>query len=79
MFLDFLHEYCEEKSETFPEFQTNFVLTRNIKNIRWCAAVAKNQQKITYDREIPKSGGLKHINFKKGITLYLHKNEADEE
>ena len=33
-FLDFLHEYCEEKSETFTEFLTYFVLTRTIKIIR---------------------------------------------
>ena len=29
-FLDFLHEYCEEKYETFTEVYTNFVLTRDI-------------------------------------------------
>ena len=46
---------------------TMFVLIRNIKIIRWCALVAKNQQKITYDREISvvKSGDLKYMNFKK--------------
>ena len=33
-FLDFLHEYCEEKSETFTEFEINFVLTRIIIIIR---------------------------------------------
>ena len=33
-FLDFLHEYCEEKSETFTEFSTNFVFNRNTKIIR---------------------------------------------
>ena len=63
-FLDFLHEYCEDKSETFTEFLTNFVLTRNIKIIRCCAVVAK-KQKISCDREfsIVKSGGLKYMNF----------------
>ena len=30
IFFYFLHEYCEEKSETFTEYKTNFVLTRNI-------------------------------------------------
>ena len=70
-FLDFLDEYCEEKSETYTEFLTNFVLTRNIEIIRWCAVVVKNQQKITCDREfsIVKSGGLKYMNFLKGIKL----------
>ena len=39
----------------------NLKLSQNfklIKNIRWCAVVAKNQQKITFDREfsIEKSG-----------------------
>ena len=29
----FLHEYCEEKSETFIEFQINFVVTGNIQII----------------------------------------------
>ena len=39
-------------------FKTNF--------IHWCAVVATNQQKITYDREfsIVKSGGLKYEFFK---------------
>ena len=49
------------------------VLTRNIKIIRWCAAVAKNQliHVITYDRKfsIVKSGSLKYMNFQKGIKL----------
>ena len=64
-FFYFLHEYWEEKSETFTEFLTNFVLTRNIKNICGCAVVVKKQQKITYDREfsIVKSGGLKYMIF----------------
>ena len=64
-FLDFLREYCKEKPETFTKFLTNFVSTRNIKNIPWCAVVAKNQQKITYDEEfsIVKSGDLKYMNF----------------
>ena len=64
-FFYFLREYFEEKSETFTEFWTNFVLTRTIKIILWCAVVAKNQQKITYDREfsIVNSGGLKYMNF----------------
>ena len=64
-FWDFLHEYCQEKSETFTEFKTNFVLSKNIKIIRWCALVAKNQQKIAYDREfsIVKSRRLKYMNF----------------
>ena len=46
-------------------FKYNFVLTRNIKSICWCAVVAKNEQKITYDREfsIVKSRGLKYMNF----------------
>ena len=30
---EFLHECCKEKSETFSEFYTNLVLTRNIKII----------------------------------------------
>ena len=70
-FLDFLHEYREEKSETFTEFLTNFVLSRNKKIIRWCAVVAKNQRKITYDKEFSKvkSMGLKYMNFWKGIKL----------
>ena len=50
-FLDFLHEYRKDKSETFTEFWTNFVLTTNIKIIRWCAVVAKKQQIITYDHD----------------------------
>ena len=29
-FLEFSHEYCEEKSETFTKFKTNLVPTRNI-------------------------------------------------
>ena len=43
----------------------NIVLTRTIKIICWCAVVAKNQQKITYNREfsIVKSGGLKYMKF----------------
>ena len=42
-----------------------------MKIIRWCAVSAKNQQKITYNREffIVKSGGLKYMNFQKGIKL----------
>ena len=62
-FWEFLHEYCEEKSETFTEFYTNLVLTRLIKIIRWCAVVAKNQQKITYDWEFSSKiwGGLAKI------------------
>ena len=51
-FWDFLHEYYEERSETFTEFSTNFVLIRTIKIIRWCAVVEKNQQKIAYDNEV---------------------------
>ena len=30
-FLDFLNEYCEEKSENVTEFKTNMFLTINIK------------------------------------------------
>ena len=64
-FLDFLHEYCEEKSVTFTEFLTNFVLTRRIKIIRLYAVVAMNKQKISCDREFSmvKSWGLKYIDF----------------
>ena len=66
-FLDFLHEFCEEKSKIFRIFKTNFVLIQNIKNIRWCAEVSKNQQKITFDRAFPvvKYWGLKYMNFLK--------------
>ena len=60
-FWEFLHANCEEKSETFTEFQTNLVLTRNIKIIRRYVVVVKIQQKRAYDREfsIVKSGGQK--------------------
>ena len=61
---EFFHEYSKKKSETLTEFCTILVQTRIIKVI-CCAAVAKNQQKITYDREysIAKSWDLKYMNF----------------
>ena len=66
-FVDFLHEYWKEKSETLTEFLFNLVLTWNIKIICWCAIVAKKQQKITYDSEfsIVKWGGPKIYEFLK--------------
>ena len=62
---------ARKKPETFTEFWTNFVLTRNIKIVRWCVVIAKNQHKMTYDREfsIVKSRGLKYIIFLKGNKL----------
>ena len=40
-FLDFLHEYCEEKSETFTEFYINFVLSRNIKKYSLISSICE--------------------------------------
>ena len=42
-----------------------------MKIMRWCAVVAKDRPKITYDKQfvIEKSGGLKYNFFLKGINL----------
>ena len=65
VFLQFLREYRKEIYETYIVLNKFSLITRNIRIIHRCPVVAKNQQKITYDREfsIVKSGGLKYINF----------------
>ena len=50
-FLEFLHEYCKEKSETCTKFKTSFVLTKNIKIRFWPASLVKNRHKMHYHRE----------------------------
>ena len=44
-FLEYLHEYCMEKSETCAKFQSSFVVTKNIKMCFWTAAPVKNWHK----------------------------------
>ena len=50
-FLEFLHEYCKEKSETCTQFQTNFVVTKNIKIGFWPASPWRNRHEMHYHRE----------------------------
>ena len=50
-FWEFLHEYCQEKSETCTKFLTSFVVTKNIKIGFWPAAPVKNRHKMHYHRE----------------------------
>ena len=45
----FFWNFCMEIIVKLLKKLTNFVPSRNIKTIRWCAVVAKNQQKITYE------------------------------
>ena len=56
---------ARENLKLSQNFKLIFVLSKNKKIIRWYAVVAKNQRKITYDREfsIVKSSGLKYMNF----------------
>ena len=54
------------------KFKTNLVLTRNIKRILWCVAVAKNQQYYhMIGRFDSKIWVIKYMNFQKGIKLDL--------
>ena len=50
-FLEFLHEYCKEKSETCTKFLNNFVVNKNIKIGFWPAAPVNNRHKIHCHRE----------------------------
>ena len=50
-FWDFRHEYCKGKSETCTQFETSFVVTKNIKIGFRPAAPVKNQHKMHYHRE----------------------------
>ena len=50
-FLEFLHEYCKEKSETCTKPQTSFVVTKNIEIGFWPASLVKIRHKTHYHRE----------------------------
>ena len=50
-FLEFLHIYCKEKSETSTKSWTSFVVTKNIGISFWPAALVKNQHKRHFHRE----------------------------
>ena len=59
-FLEFLHEYCKEKSETSTKFKSSLVLTKNIKIRFWPASPVKNRHKMHYHRE---------FTYKREVTL----------
>ena len=50
-FLEFFLEYCKENSETCKNFQTGFVVNKNVKISFWPAALVKNRHKMHYHRE----------------------------
>ena len=47
-FVEFLHEYCKEKSKTCAKFWTSFFVTKNIKICFRPATPVKNQHKMHY-------------------------------